>query len=61
MTTRDADNHMCAIDLLGRVADSLPLRSIQRDIVTCALLYLEGDLQPGYTVEKWWNEQERAA
>lgn len=49
-----------AVKLLAKIADSLPLRSVQRDIVVCALLYLEGDTQPGHTVERWWAEQEAA-
>lgn len=40
--------------ILDAIADSLPTRSIERDIVVCALLYLEGDRQLGYSVERWW-------
>jgi len=44
--------------LLERTIKQLPLRSTERDIVVCALLYLEGDLQPGGTVERWWKHQD---
>ncbi len=44
-----------AIRLLNQIADALPLRSIQRDILTAAILYLDGDLRPGGTVAHWWS------
>lgn len=47
-----------AIGLLNKTADSLPIRSIEHDILVCALLYLEGDTQPGHTVERWWKSQD---
>lgn len=48
-----------AIDILTLTEAKLKPRSIERDIVVCAILYLEGDLQPGHTVERWWAEQDR--
>lgn len=59
MNKSDADNRMCAIQLLGCVVDILPLRSIERDI--------GGAVSPSkyskahVTVERWWNLQEQAA
>ena len=61
MTKHEAADKLAAISLLDRKADSLPLRSIQRYIVVCAMLYLDGDTKPGGTVARWWAEQERAA
>ena len=45
------------VPLLTGLADTLPIRSIERDIVVSASLYLQGDIQPGGIVERWWNSQ----
>lgn len=51
-------------ELLDRIADSLPFRQIERDIVVSALLYLQGELTDGLLphrsiVELWWTEMDR--
>jgi hypothetical protein len=30
---------------------------IERDILTCAILYLDGDLRKGGSVDRWWLGQ----
>ena len=57
MRDRYTNHRDPAIRLLNKIANSLPIRSIGRDIVVCALLYLEGDKRPGHTVESWWNAE----
>ena len=51
---------VAAIDLLSAIADQMPVRSCERDMVVCALLYLEGDRAPGGSVMAWWAEKEAA-
>jgi hypothetical protein len=46
-----------AVRILDEICATLPLRSIERDIVVCAQLYLMGDLSPGNSVARWWNGQ----
>lgn len=46
-----------AIRLLARIEEQMELRSVERDILTCAMLYLEGDLQPGRSVARWWPDE----
>lgn len=46
-----------AIRILERAKEQLPTRTIERDIVVCAILYLEGDLAPGGTVASWTRAQ----
>ena len=46
--------------ILDRISDELPTISVARDIVVCALLYLEGDRQPGNTVARWWKHEDDA-
>ena len=43
------------VEILDQICGELPLRSIERDIVVCAELYLMGDKSPGQTVERWWS------
>lgn len=54
-----------AIVLLDRLCDTLPMRSLEHDIVVCALLYLENDRpcdrEPGHSVERWMNAQLKGA
>jgi hypothetical protein len=50
-----------AIRLLNSKLNELPIRSIERDIVVCAMLYLEGDLQPGGSVKRWWETRDKEA
>ena len=47
-----------AVELLWRIAESLPVRGAARDIVVCALLWLDGDREFGGSVERWWNSQD---
>ena len=42
-----------AIRLLNAKLQELPKRSLEADIVAGAMLYLEGDLQPGHSVERY--------
>jgi hypothetical protein len=49
-----------AVRLLHEKSKALPLRSLERDILTCAILYLEGDLNPGGSVALWWGHEELA-
>lgn len=51
---------IAALRLLEEKIQDLPIRSLERDILICAQLYLEGDTQPGHTVERWWQQQEAA-
>ena len=51
---------MLAITLLQDAIDTLPLRSLERDIVVGACLWLEGDHRPGGGVKLWWKEQDIA-
>ncbi len=46
-----------AIEIMERAKEQLPLRTIERDILVCAILYLEGDLTPGGTVASWTRVQ----
>lgn len=48
-----------AIRILGAKQEELKRKSVERDILVCAQLYLEGELEPGHTVEQWWLEQDR--
>ncbi len=41
--------------LLMHVSDSCPVRSIERDILISALLYIAGETEPGNTVARWWG------
>lgn len=50
-----------SIRLLHSIEKTLPLRSLERDILVCAILYLEGDLQPGHSVAAWWTRQDDIA
>ena len=47
-----------AIRLLAAIDETLPLRSVERGITTCAILYLEGEKMPGYSVQTWWKQQD---
>ena len=46
-----------AIRLLWDILETLPIRSLEHDIVSCAMLYLEGDLRPGGSVQRWWRQK----
>jgi hypothetical protein len=48
---------IAAIEVLENLMDQLSVFAIERDILVCAALYLEGDKQPGGTVERWWKRQ----
>jgi hypothetical protein len=46
-----------AIRLLTRIQETMPIRSVEHGILTCAILYLEGDLLPGWSVARWWPDE----
>lgn len=52
-----------AIRLLDKLITSLEqeggFRTLERDILVCALCYLEGEELPGYSVERWWKQQDQ--